>query len=79
MDVAVRRRRFLQLAGADCRHIPFPYTQTHILTHLVSEFVNEGLKAGLSAHRMGASHGPNDNLPRLLSILFELQSMGIAG
>jgi malonyl-CoA O-methyltransferase len=39
-------------------------------THLVSEFVNEGLDAGFSVRRMGEWHGPHDDVPWLLSILF---------
>jgi malonyl-CoA O-methyltransferase len=39
-------------------------------THPVSEFVNEGLGAGFSVRRMGEWHGPDDDVPRLLSILF---------
>jgi malonyl-CoA O-methyltransferase len=40
-------------------------------THPVSEFVNEGLDAGFSVRRMGEWNGPDDDVPRLLSILFE--------
>lgn len=39
-------------------------------THPVSEFVNEGLDAGFSVRRMGEWDGPDDDVPRLLSILF---------
>jgi malonyl-CoA O-methyltransferase len=39
-------------------------------THPVSAFVNEGLDAGFSVRRMGEWHGPDDDMPRLLSILF---------
>jgi malonyl-CoA O-methyltransferase len=39
-------------------------------THPVSEFVNEGLDAGFSVRRMGEWHGPDDEVPRLLSIRF---------
>lgn len=39
-------------------------------THPVSEFVNEGLGAGFSMRRMGEWNGPDDDMPRLLSILF---------
>ena len=38
--------------------------------HPVSEFVNEGVDAGFSVRRMGEWHGPTDDVPRLLSILF---------
>lgn len=40
-------------------------------THPVSEFVNEGLDAGFSVREMGEWYGPEDDAPRLLSILFE--------
>jgi len=38
--------------------------------HPVSEFVNEGVDAGFSVRQMGEWHGPTDDAPRLLSILF---------
>lgn len=40
-------------------------------THPVSEFVNEGLGAGFSLREMGEWYGSEDDVPRLLSILFE--------
>jgi malonyl-CoA O-methyltransferase len=39
--------------------------------HPVSEFVNEGLDAGFVVREMGEWYGPDDDLPRLLTILFE--------
>ena len=39
--------------------------------HPVSEFVNEGVGAGFSVREMGEWHGAADDVPRLLSILFE--------
>lgn len=39
--------------------------------HPVSEFVNEGISGGFSVRRMGEWYGPEDDGPRLLSILFE--------
>jgi ubiquinone/menaquinone biosynthesis C-methylase UbiE len=39
-------------------------------THPVSEFVNEGLAAGFSVRRVGERYGVDDDVPRLLSILF---------
>lgn len=39
--------------------------------HPVSEFVDEGLDAGFCVRRMGEWHGADDDVPRLLSILFE--------
>ena len=39
--------------------------------HPVSDFVNAGVEAGFSVRRMGEWRGPEDEVPRLLSILFE--------
>lgn len=38
--------------------------------HPVSEFVNEGLDAGFGVQKMGEWGSPDDDVPRLLSILF---------
>ena len=40
-------------------------------THPVSEFVNEGLDVGFAVREMGEWYGTNDDLPRLMTILFE--------
>ncbi|PQJ35009.1 hypothetical protein BSZ35_10730 [Salinibacter sp. 10B] len=40
-------------------------------THPVSEFVNEGVGAGFTVREMGEWYGTNDDLPRLMTILFE--------
>lgn len=40
-------------------------------SHPVSEFVNEGLDAGFAVREMGEWYGADDDVPRLLSALFE--------
>jgi len=40
-------------------------------SHPVSEFVNEGLNAGFSVREIWERYGAGDDLPRLLTILFE--------
>jgi malonyl-CoA O-methyltransferase len=64
---------YRQLGGtqANFEHAESGETVTiNAFTHPVSEFVNEGLDAGFSVRRMGEWYGPDDNVPRLLSIRF---------
>jgi malonyl-CoA O-methyltransferase len=64
---------YRQLGGTKANFDPDASGETVTIdafTHPVSEFVNEGLDAGFSVRRMGEWHGPDDEVPRLLSILF---------